>query len=66
MSPQTKKILCDICNSTLLVEDVIDCACGLPFCDGCYEDHCQECPEALEDMGVDEMEEEDEDVGYLP
>ena len=41
-----RRTYCEDCNKDF--NEVTDCACGLPFCDDCYEWHVTDCPDALE------------------
>ena len=42
--------LCEMCGKEYPPEEIVDCACGVPFCDDCYEAHVTECEEANEAM----------------
>lgn len=47
-----RRIECCECTWMSDADDIVNCACGLPCCVDCYDDHFQSCPEALEAAGV--------------
>jgi hypothetical protein len=53
--------MCSQCWEPLADGDVIDCACGMPFCISCYDEHVWDCQEARKAMGLELDEEPQED-----
>jgi hypothetical protein len=54
--------MCSQCWEPLAEGDVIDCACGIPFCISCYDEHVWDCREAMMAMGLELHEETQEEV----
>jgi hypothetical protein len=44
--------ICDGCRSEVPNDEICDCACGLPFCLDCYDDHFWNCPQAIQVAGI--------------
>lgn len=44
--------MCSQCWMPIPEGDIIDCACGMPFCIGCYDEHFRDCQDAIRAAGV--------------